>query len=237
MKKDPRLLEENELLAVLEEKTVDKPEEYSDHSAIQFLADFGIYPGTSKVSGTILYNLYKNANPKNHVNSIEFHTLLKGYLEHTTDKKERITYLLNRDTRTVTLELAKFLRNRKPRGMNIDTKEYRKHFEKFLARFVLKPGEGRIPAVALYFFYDKWKYNEDTKNKLNLNYMAFNRLIKIYFKTLKTKYYNSVVKIDREFFKQFTEDEIKIALEWAKKYSEKKQPNKKKIPEGEEQTF
>lgn len=238
MKKLPATLAEDDLLKILEDKTVDAPEQLSEHSVIQFLADFGIYPGKSKVSGTMLYKLYKNANPYKFVSSWEFHALLKGYLEHIIEGKAlRVIYLLNRDTKNITLELTRFLSKKELKGESIKSKEYARHFERFLKRYILKPGQGRIPVTALYFFYDKWKYNEDKKDRLTLRYITFVKMIKMHFKTLKTKYYNCVVKIDREFFKQFTEEEIKIALNWAQIYSEKKHPNKKKIPKGEKQTF
>lgn len=238
MKRLPGSLEDDELLEIIEDK--ENTEELvapPDHTAIQFLADLGIYPGVNKVSATILYKLYMNTFPNNHVPDVQFHMLLKGYLEHFIDKRGIIRYYyLNIESRKITLELGRYL-SKKTRGSRSRLPADTKYINKFLMRFKIKPGQGRIPALALYFFFDKWNYDRTGKEKRNIVYKQFVVLMKNQFKTVRTKHHSCVIKLDRQFFKQFTEEEIQASLDWAQKYNEKIYNKKSKPPEGEKQTF
>src|SRR5579863_679940 len=111
MARDPRLLKDTDLLSIIEDKENAKDTEVpSDNTVIQFLADFSIYPGTNKIASSAIYRLYKNAYPDNHVNSLEFHMLLKGYLEHTTGYLGRVDfYKVNNEPKKLVLQLAAFL--------------------------------------------------------------------------------------------------------------------------------
>jgi hypothetical protein len=217
LKKQPSNYLDEELLNILLDDTepsaasevVTAPNE---SSVIQFLADFGIYPGRLKVNSTLLRNLYYKTT-ENPVSDIEFHMLMQGYLRWEQNNKYRY-YFVNRTALEFTKQLADFLaKKRKPKKVN--SRFFRAHIEKFIAENKLKPGTKNIPMSALYYLYDKWQYK---KTKTRLSYHNFSAIIKLYFTTKKTKNIWCVVKIDKEFFEQ-NKKEAEIAIEWAKKFN------------------
>ena len=228
-KKLPHTINDEELLSILEDvnnlEVVEKPEE---HSVPKFLAEFSIYPGTERVYGALLYKLYHKVT-ESPVANVEFHLLMSGYLQHE-QKSNRIYYYTNRNAVELTKKTADLLQKRKY-NKKVVKKHYRKHFENFLQRHFIKTGIDKVSSGFLFFFYDKWCYNERRK-KNNLTYNDFCAMLRVYFKSFRTGKDWCVVQIDKkEFTKQYTEEQIKTALDWAEKfnkYGERKKGRKKK---------
>lgn len=217
LKKQPSKYLDEELLNILLEDTEPgaAPEVLAapnESSVIQFLADFGIYPGRRKVKSVLLGNLYRKT-VENPVSDIEFFMLMQGYLRWEQKAGYR-NYFVNKTALDFTKQLADFLAKKK-KLKKVNSRFYRMHIEKFIAETPgLKPGTKNIPISALYYFYDKWQYK---KTRTRLNVGAFTAMIKLYFQTRRTKKIWCVVKIDKEFFEQYKK-EADIALEWAKKF-------------------
>ncbi len=226
LKKLPGKFNDDELLDIIEDtenpEVTEKPPE---HSVIQFLADFGIYPGSNRVNNTILYKLYHRA-VENPVGTKEFNELVCGYVQYEDIKLGSRNYLLNKESFDLTKQLAEFLAKEK-KNKKVNTRFYRKHIEDFISVHFLKKGTKAIPAGALYFFYDKWQYNK--KGRTRLNYATFVAMMKLYFKHGRTATIWCYFRIDNknEFYQQYAK-EIETALEWAKKFNDK--DSKKDLP-------
>jgi hypothetical protein len=237
LKKQPNQLTDDELLATINDAANPEPiEKPTEHSVLQFLADMSIYPGTNYIRGTLLYKLYKQYT-ESPVTTMEFHTLLKGYLEYT-EATGPVLFQLNRHAFELTKQLADFL-VKKNKLKKVNTRHYRKHFEDYLAAYSIKKGTQYIQAAVLFFLYDKWQYNRKTRTRLN--FATFNAMMKLYYKTKRTVNVWLWIQIDKDhFYKQFTQEEINTALAWAAKFNgnhdqkkidkKKKQKNPKQIP-------
>lgn len=220
LKKLPHKLNDEDLLQIIEDvnntEVIKKP---AEHSITQFLADFGIYPGTEKVRSSILYKLY-HRHTENPVSNVEFHLLMCGYVE--TNEK-RTYYYLNQKSSILTNILAEYL-EKKRYNKKIHNRYYRIHFDNFLKVFNIKSGNRITHPAVLYFFYDKWQYKK--KHKAALSYITFISFLRLFFKTYRTEFYWCLLKVDESFYKQFTAQEILTAQKWAEKFTEhdKKSP-------------
>lgn len=215
-KKVPQKLTDEELLSALDDKTPN--EKPPDHSVIKFLADFSIYPGTNEVDGAILYKLYK-LHVDEYVPAEQFHLILRSYVEYRVYRNTYI-YSLNQEPFTFTKKLAEYLAKAKKKQV-LNSRWYRHHYEKFIVDLKLKPGKRAIPAIALYFFYDRWQYKN---TKTRLAYPAFQSMSKLYFKHSRGKENATVFYINSN---AFSPEDLKTALEWAKKYGARKEKKKK----------
>jgi hypothetical protein len=221
MKKLPSTISSEELLKVIEDTVfTDKPIE---HSVLQFLADFNIEPGKVKINSRVLYKLYYY-HTEEPVSPIEFNCILLGYFESIDDSNGK-RFFVNRPARDLTRKLAQFLASSKA-VKKTKNPHYRKHFESFLESQGLKSGTINIPAQALFFFYDKWQY--ENKLKTRLNYKNFLAMIRLYFITKRTAREWCIVKINREFFDN-NKESLPTALEWGKKFNVKKKNSNKRF--------
>ena len=218
LKKLPHKLNDEDLLKILEDvNNLEVVEKAPEHSVTQFLADFGIYPGVEKVRGDTLYKLYYR-HTETPVSTVEFHLLLRGYVESSQNISGSTIYHLNKKSSDLTKILAEYL-EKKRYNKKIHNRHYRNRFDEFLKAFSVKTGTKIIHPAVLYFFYDKWQYTR--KHKTVLSYKTFISFLKLFFKTYRTSTYWCLIKIDTEtFYKQFTEQEIITAQRWAEKFSE-----------------
>lgn len=216
MKKLPTGISKEELLKALEDSTesIEKP---SEHSVLRFLADFGIEQGEYKAGGTILYKLY-NHFTEDPVSSMEFHLILKGFLEYVKGHN----YLINKTGKDLTKRLSDFLASKKI-IKKIKNPHYRRHFEHFIESKGLKRGTSNIPAQALFYFYDQWQYNNNYKTRMT--YRTFTEMLRQYFETKRTSKTWCVVRIDKSFLESHAK-EIPAALEWGNKYNDRQKRKK-----------
>jgi hypothetical protein len=219
MKKLPTLIADEDLLKALEDVNTATPEKPTEHTVLRFLADFAIEPGNIETNGKLLYKLYYH-NTEDPVGSKEFHLILTGYLQYR-DMTNGRRYLLNRKAEDLTKKLAQFLAARRAPKKDKNY-HYRKHFESFLEAHSLKPGNGNIPAQALYYYYDKWQYEH--KFKTRINFRNFVAILKVYFEIKRTSRYWCVVKIDHNFL---TNKDLETALEWGSKFNVQKKTKDK----------
>lgn len=216
-----------DLLNVLEdpnskEQPLEKP---SEHSVIQFLADFSVYPGDRKVAGVLLFKLYKY-HIKNNVSSAEFHLLIQQFLKFEVINKNYY-YYCNRYSEDLAKKLAEFL-HKKKKVRSVNKYCRRKSFEAFIKWADLKKGRSSIDVKTLYFFYDKWHYEKSTSRAFGLR--IFRAMLEEYFVVRKNKNNSSIVKISYEFIKR-NRHVINTAAEWGKKFGKKKEYRKRKKKE------
>lgn len=214
MKKLPTEISSEELLEALEDSTTtEKP---TEHSVLQFLAEFNIKPGQEKISGRTLYKLYFYHTDEP-VSTLEFHLILTSYFEYEKHNNDK-GYYVNRKAKVITERLGYYLALKK-QIKKTKNPHFRRHFENFIESHGLKRGTKNIPAQALFFFYDKWQY--ENKLKTRLPYRVFTEMIKLYFDTKRTAKFWCVVKIDKNFLDSHI-NELPTAIEWGSKYNARK---------------
>lgn len=211
LKKQPNEIQDDDLLKILEEPSdievpVEKPIE---HPVVQFLADFGIYPGNQEVLNYIIYSLFIKNMRNSGVTKKQFYTLLDGYLPSKVNSRKTF-YLVNKSSKTLTDRLALFLTEKKKKVKN---KPYRQHMEAFINDLSIQEGKYAIPTSSLYYFYKEWTV---THRKYKLNYKNFRALLYVYFPQVQTKRNKNMIQIDEKQFSK-KQDEIKTSLEWAKR--------------------
>lgn len=214
MKKLPSSIPVEELLEVIKDNNDN--EKPTEHSVLRFLSEFKIEPGQTLTSGNLLYRLYRY-NTEYPVSSKEFDLLLTSYLNYEI-KNNRNYYLLNNETDLLVKKLAEFLVEKK-KVKRVNNWPHRKHFEEFMLVHGLERGTKNIPVHSLYYFYDKWQYSNKLRNRLGP--ILFTAMIRKYFDTKRTAKISCVVKINESFLNKLTENELKTALEWGKKFREK----------------
>jgi hypothetical protein len=224
IKKLPGTISNEDLLRVLENpedtSILEKP---TEHSALQFLADFGIYPGKELVSGRLLYKVYYY-HTEDPISTLQFNLILTSYLKYELRGANR-DYLLNKDALLFTNKLAEYLVE-KNKNKKVKNWFFRKHFETFMKASTLKKGTTSVPVGFLYFFYDNWHY----ANKLThrLTFRNFTAVCKLYFKTKRTAKIWTNVYISKDFLNQFTQETIKTALEWSEKFNAKEKKKERR---------
>lgn len=229
IKKIPGAVSNEDLLRALENpEDTSELEKPNEHSTLQFLADFSIYPGDKLVSSNLLYKVYYY-HAKDPVSNKQFYFILNSYLKYEIVNKVN-HYLLNKAAFSFTKKLAEYLVEHN-KNKKVKNWFFRKHFENFMKSNSLKKGSTSVPVSFLYFFYDNWHY----ANKLShrLTFRNFSAVCKLYFKHKRTAKVWTTVYISRDFINQFTQETIKTALEWSEKFNaqEKKKERRGKTKE------
>lgn len=163
-----KLARELDLETILEALNNKKDEEYKDdeyhNDIVGFLHFYNIENGKQKVSKRLLYRLYKQWSD-NPLESRQFNSQLGIFIESSNE-----FYLINQKS----LDLAASAYRNLQKRHRDKTKQvkYKKHFENFLKFYNIKEGTQYVPWFVLYHLYDKWVYNNKTKNVLTEMFFA-----------------------------------------------------------------
>lgn len=211
MKKLPSQISNEELLTALDDTTVtEKP---TEHTVLRFLSDFSITAGEEEVNGRTLYKLYYY-HTEIPVSAVEFYLILCSYFKYQDNSAGRL-FSLNTKAADITRSLAMFLAARKE-IKKTKNPYFRYHFENFIASNGLMRGNNNLPAQALFYFYDRWQYENNYKTRLP--YRTFIAMIRLYFDTKRTTRNWCVVKLNKSFLDSHKND-LQTAIEWGYKFN------------------
>lgn len=210
-RKLPHKISDEDLLEALKSTTKDTPsqEEFSNYPVLQndvvmFLSFYQIEPGKDTVPQKMLYDLYKlwSNNP---ISKVSFGIEISKFLL-IHQKGPRWYYLINRSS--LNLTKAAFDLVNKQTINKAKSPPWRKHFENFLNKYEIKPGDYFLESFVLYDLYDEYVYG--LNKKLPLGEDQFFNLCKIYFKhKRKTSNYLTWFGVDKSITKTLTRERIK----------------------------
>lgn len=192
---------------------------------LSFVMAYGLKPGDYQVTNRLLYSLYRHW-AKNPISRQSFAMELGKYII----PDSRGYHFVDRPAFKVSQEVEKYLIKSTRSATKV--KSYKRHFDNYLKKYSLKPGDYYIETFVLYYLYDKWTYGIKKKRPLGQN--QFTSLCELYFK--KKRNNNSRVMyfgIDRKaLFQVITLKQIvNIRNGRRKRYGRKKQPkNPKEVP-------
>lgn len=178
MKKTPTAHTDEELLKLLNEDTKDLPTEippHHDNEILSFLSTFKIEDGKTPISKRLLLELYRSWT-KEPLTNTQFYYGVSKYLM-TLLSSGQSFYLINQKALTLT-ETAYKLLNKRVRDKTKNN-NWRSHFENYLAKYKIKPGNYYVEAFVLYNLYDKYAY--EIGKKLPLSEFQFHRFCSLYF--------------------------------------------------------
>lgn len=143
-----------------------------------FITFYNIEPGTHKVLKNHLFNLYR-AWSSDPIERKAFGNELGQIFD-----SSQSSYYLNRKTKDLTQEMFKLKRE-----LTSKISLHRKrHFDAYLNHYSILKGRTWVEGDILYYLYDKWCYDNKTKNALSYN--TFLNFCNLYFrkarKTLNT---------------------------------------------------
>lgn len=223
LKKLPSEINEEDLLNILEDSkhsehvsSISTLNFAIEHPVVNFLADFGIYPGSEPVLNTILYALFAK-NTSKRTTQKEFFLLLNGYLSFKKIDGYKY-YYVNKSAKDLTDRLAEFLLE-KSKAPKIKNKPYRMHIEAFIKDLNVVEGKNPIRLSKLYSYYKQWT---KTNKRFKLNNRNFNALIYVYFPQIKTTQCKDIIMID----------ETQLSIPSLERTNEK--PQEKKDPQVQE---
>ncbi len=145
----------------------------------EFLSFYQISEGENRVTGTLLYNLYKrwSLNPRSRVQFtneiLEFFPIIRygvGYV-----------FFINKTKNELLIEKGEF----KTKKLKTQSKSWSQHFQNYLKKYNIKTGRFYVKDVVLYNLYDKWLYEQ--RRKHNLSLQQFNHFCKVFFKSKRIK--------------------------------------------------
>lgn len=179
-KKTPTSHTDEELLQTLEHpsNTV-QDNEMINYMALgevaAFLSRFKIEQGKDAVSKRLLLELYRSWT-KEPMTKLQFELEIAKYLM-IHQKGSQTFYLINQKAMTLSQEAYKFL-EKKTRDKT-KSPNWRLHFENFLSKYDLKPGNYFLESFVLYNLYDKYVYEIGKKMPLGEN--QFYNFCNLYF--------------------------------------------------------
>jgi hypothetical protein len=226
----PRLPSEisvEELLNSLEDSTEESSLQDINDDIVSFLLAYGIKPGPNPVQKSLFYSLYRKWS-KNPLEKSKFYFRIKKFLI-THQKGPNLFYLIDKDVFKVTEEIQKFVLSGSINKTK--SKKHKTHFENYLKKYNISPGDFYVESYILYYLYDKWVYSINKKTPLGED--QFFNFCKLYFNQKR----NSVSRIswfgvDKEsFLKVMPYDKMEKLRESRKtRYGKKKQKECKTIP-------
>lgn len=191
----------------------------SNTNVYNFMLRYELTSGIHQINKNLLYKLYTKSTV-NPIRSSQFKKEVSTLL-----KDDQSYYYVNFDLNSLVLKLQNDIK-RKAKKTDSANKTVMDRFEIFMSASGLANGETLyISTKALYFFFDKWSFNN---KRSTLGFYKFTRLLSLYFKT--TKNINNVIHygVDKtKFYEKTNEEDIQKAKDWAGKY---KSPKQKKIP-------
>lgn len=144
----------------------------------KFISIFNLTPGNNLVSKRILYKIYKSwsadpAKPNAFTKRLGLHLPSKIM-------GQQVYFLIKElpaDLRT------KSLQHLKPKS-KIHSKTYKSHFDGYLKKYNITPGNYYLESYVLYYLYDLWVYS--TRKNTPLSYPQFSNFCLLYFKSKRT---------------------------------------------------
>lgn len=173
MKKLINEISEEELLNLIEKNQdveVELPFINAPNDVLSFVSIYGLKQGKHSVYKKTLYQLYYNSSK----NPITYHQFLDSMNQ--LFKNNGRYYEMNKKP----VDLIRKIYILKEPKQKIKSKAWKAHFDKFLARYDIKPGTVFIRHDILYNLYDKWTYKNQNYNPLGER--QFNSFCRIYFK-------------------------------------------------------
>lgn len=204
-KRSPNNISTEELLASLDSKSTlpEIIETPYKNDVLSFVSHFSLQSGPNLVRFKVIKELYRlwSADP---INDYFLKYELISLFEHRHARSGPV-FFINVSAINIKSEAYKLVESR-----TIDktkSKSYKKHYEDFLQAYDLKPGDAWIEAEVLYFFYDKWVFNN--KFKSYMGPIHFNNFCKVYFKHKRLNHYGNCSKrvyfaIDKESLMKHT---------------------------------
>lgn len=197
---------------------------YEDNSILGFYSKLGVYPGTNPVRLNLLYRIYKfnTVQPKRRS---DFYTFSKDYLTHYYVKDDPYVNI-NLPSEKLLVKLTDSFKNRR-QGVRVN-KHYRPALEKFFEEYKVKdgnkkPGGVKIEASTLYYFFDKYTYEN---RKPHVPYEIYCNLLRLYFQIAKTHNVAVTLKVQPSFIKKVGKKQLEVAQEWGRKFRGKKNKSK-----------
>lgn len=145
-----------------------------DSTVYGFLVTYGIKPGNYPVKARLFYELYKRWT-KDPLEKASFDYQIAKYLVYGQKYNQKI-YFIDKDAFKISEEIQRLLT---PKNKT-KSKSYKKHFETYLKKYNIKPGNFWVESYVLYYLYDKWVYG--IKKKTPLGEQQFHLFCKLYFK-------------------------------------------------------
>lgn len=144
-----------------------------------FLSVFELKPGKTRVKVGLLFDLYRNWSSEP-TTKMRFVRVVNTYFvtRGGHDRKNPV-YLLNKDALKLTDQVYKEIT---PKAKYHSKNPYfKRHFDNFLNKYNLKPGNTYVEPFILYYLYDSWVYA--TESKRTLNNVVFGQFLSLYFKS------------------------------------------------------
>lgn len=215
MQRKPSLLIDDsteDLLALVNELTDENEEVLISNDTYVFLQTFKLKTGKFKVLRYDLYKLYKQTKIQT-INALTFYTQLNEYI-----KIQKNYAYINRDLSDLIKEITiiDVKKDKDALGLN-----YLNRYNNFLKSNNIENGKDiYISCKALYYFYDKWTYENKLKSMI---YSKFKRLTEVHLENTKQLSSEISYGVSNKFYEKINEEDIKKAKDWAKKYKPTKQ--------------
>lgn len=224
-KKLPTEVDLNSLLESLNND--DGKEQIIDYhnDIVPFLSKYEIKPGEHLLKRNLLYKLYRlySKDPRGlQAFSIEVNKYLVQICQGRTEY-----YKINQDSFKLSEEVHRLLQ--KPKRDFTKSPVMKKHFEQYMGRFELKPGNYWIEGYLLYLLYDGWYYQSG--RKAPIGYKNFIKLCRLYFKSERiTANRVTWFAVDEQLLQHVTQDRIASMREKRKEFYGKKKKKTNKTP-------
>ena len=194
-------ISDEDLLDALDNKQQVKSIDGSITDLFEFIKVFNLKDGKIKVKPSVIYKIYSRWSKKP-LTAFTFGLRFGLIFEKVSGR-----YQLNQSA----LDMAKIIL-KEPVKMRDKTKspKMKKHFEFFLNKFDIVPGDFFIKVEVLYDLYDKWSY--ENNRKVNLLYShVFSAFCKMYFKS-KTDLQTIYFAVDRSILNKLTQEQKLLCL-------------------------
>lgn len=174
-RKSPDELDLESLISALEKE--DTKEELTDNDVVNFMISYGLKPGINQVRHKLLYDLYSSWS-LTPVTSIEFRKILTRFIEIHNE-----SYDINFTSFKISSILYDLLNKRELDRSK--SHRFQKHFENFMKKYELTPGDNWIHIKYLYYMYDVWVYQIQKTNPIRKQTLS--SFFNIYFDRKVTK--------------------------------------------------
>lgn len=156
-----------------------KPIYESKTDVLEFLSFYRLKEGENRVTGTLLYNLYKrwSQKPRTRIQFTDEVIELFPMIRYG----HSYVFLVNRPKDELLIKKAEF----KHKKLKTKSKKWYDHFQTYIKKYSIKTGRFYVKDVVLYNLYDKWLFEQNRKHLLSPE--QFNHFCKVFFKSKKIK--------------------------------------------------
>lgn len=221
-KKTPTSHTDEELLNALDQETQsNETPNYIYGEIPAFLSAFKIEQGKDVVPTKLLLELYRSWS-KDPLTKLQFECEIAKYLL-IHQKGPRFFYLINQKAFNLSQSAYKLLES-KTRDRT-KSPPWKLHFESFLTKYGIKPGDFYIESFILYNLYDKYVY--EIGKKQPLGYEQFHYFCDLYFDNKRlTQNKVSWFGVDKSIKNIITDDDINTLRESRRKRGKKAKSTK-----------